>query len=52
MYAALWRVLPGPLWVRIAILVAAATAIVALLALVIYPWVATIVTPGVESTVQ
>lgn len=52
MYAALWRVLPGPLWVRISIVVAAAAAVVALLAFVIYPWVATVVTPGVESTVQ
>lgn len=52
MYAALWRVLPGPLWVRISILVAGAAGIVALLALVIYPWVATVVTLGVESTVQ
>jgi hypothetical protein len=52
MYAALWRVLPGPLWARISILVVAAAGLIALLAFVIYPWVATVVTPGVESTVQ
>lgn len=52
MYAALWRVIPGPLWVRISIAVVVIVAVIALFALVIYPWVATVVTPGVESTVQ
>lgn len=52
MYAALWRVVPGPLWLRISILAVAAAGIVALLAFVVYPWVATVLTPGVESTVQ
>lgn len=52
MYAALWRVLPGPLWARIFILAVAAAGVVALLAFIVYPWVATVLAPGVESTVQ
>ncbi len=30
MYSALWRVLPGPAWVRVALLVALAAAVVVL----------------------
>lgn len=37
MYAALWRILPGSLWVKIAILTAAATVLITLLMVVIFP---------------
>jgi len=51
MYGALWRVLPGPWWVRVLILIALAAA--ALYALVFYgfPWVSQFVNPQ-EVTVQ
>jgi len=39
MYAALWRALPGPVWVRILILVAAASVIVAACLLWVFPWI-------------
>jgi hypothetical protein len=37
MYAALWRVLPGPLWVRILILVALAVAVLFALVEWVFP---------------
>lgn len=39
MYAALWKRLPGPVWARIAILVAAAVAIVLVLFEFVFPWI-------------
>lgn len=51
MYAALWRILPGPLWLRIMIAAVVVIALVVLLALVIYPWIATIL-PDASSTLN
>lgn len=51
MYAALWKILPGPLWLRLTTVFVALAGIVALLLFVIYPWVALLLTPNVESTV-
>jgi len=45
MYAALWRVLPGPWWVRVLILLVAVTAILAALVLWVFPWVDQLVAP-------
>jgi len=39
MYAALWRVLPGPVWLKIAIFVLGAVAILAACVLWVFPWV-------------
>lgn len=39
MYAALWRILPGPVWLRIILLVVLAAAVLAACALWIFPWV-------------
>jgi hypothetical protein len=50
MYGALWRVLPGPIWLRILILVVAAAAILAALVLWVFPLIQPLVTPP-ESTV-
>jgi len=52
MYAALWRLLPGPLWVRIALAVLIAAGLVVLLALVIYPWVAELLAGNIGTTVE
>lgn len=39
MYAALWRILPRPTWLRIVILVVLAAAAIAALMLWVFPWV-------------
>lgn len=44
MYAALWRVLPGSLWVKIAILTAAAAVVITVLMIFIFPIVDTAIT--------
>ncbi|MBN9194876.1 MAG: hypothetical protein J0I44_02190, partial [Microbacterium sp.] len=45
MYAALWRVLPGPWWVRVVILLVLAAAIVYALFFFVFPWVSAIIDP-------
>ena len=37
MYSALWRILPGNLWVKIAILTAAAAAVITVLMVFVFP---------------
>ena len=39
MYAALWRLLPGPLWVRIILVLLLVAAVLAVLAIWVYPWI-------------
>ena len=39
MYAALWRVLPGPWWVRVLVLVVLAALLVAALVIWVFPFV-------------
>lgn len=43
MYATLWRVLPGPLWLRVLLAVALAAATTYILATWVFPWVDSIV---------
>lgn len=50
MYGALWRVLPGPWWLRALILLVAAAAVIAALILWVFPAIQPLVTPA-ESTV-
>jgi hypothetical protein len=50
MYGALWRVLPGPIWLRILILLVGAAAILTALVLWVFPLIQPLVTPP-ESTV-
>jgi ABC-type transporter Mla subunit MlaD len=38
MYGALWRILPGPVWVRLIILLVLIAAVLALLVFVVFPW--------------
>jgi hypothetical protein len=45
MYTALWKIIPGPLWVRILIAVAAAAVVIVALMMFVFPWVDTLVTP-------
>jgi hypothetical protein len=45
MYGALWRVLPGPWWLRVLILVVIVAAIVYGLFFYVFPWVSNIVNP-------
>ncbi len=39
MYAALWRLLPGPVWTRVVILVILVIAVLALCVTVVFPFV-------------
>lgn len=39
MYAALWRILPGPWWVRVLILVVALAALLTALVLWVFPFI-------------
>lgn len=51
MYAALWRAIPGPVWVKVLILVALAAGILWALAYVVFPWISNSVFPE-DVTVQ
>ncbi|SDR78822.1 MULTISPECIES: hypothetical protein [Microterricola] len=43
MYGALWRVLPGPVWLRILLLLVLLTAAIYSLATWVFPWVETLI---------
>ena len=45
MYGALWRILPGPVWVRVIILIAIAAGVVYALFTWVFAWVDGIITP-------
>ena len=45
MYAALWRVLPGPAWVRVLILLVLVAAVLYGLLFFAFPWVSQFVNP-------
>jgi hypothetical protein len=45
MYGALWRVLPGPWWLRALILLVAAAAVVSVLVLWVFPVVQVFIEP-------
>lgn len=51
MYAALWRILPGPAWLRVVILVVLAAAVLYGLFVYAFPWVSEFVNPQ-EVTVE
>ncbi|MDQ4214776.1 hypothetical protein [Microbacterium capsulatum] len=46
MYAALWRILPGPWWVRLIILIGLLTAVLYGLFFYVFPWVSPLISPG------
>ena len=46
MYAALWRLLPGPWWLRVLILVDVIAAVLSGLFWYVFPWVSPIIAPG------
>ena len=45
MYGALWRVLPGPWWVRVLILAVLVAAVLYLCFFYVFPWVSAIIDP-------
>jgi hypothetical protein len=51
MYAALWHALPGPVWVRILLLLLLTAAVVYGLFFFAFPWVSSLVNPQ-EVTVE
>ncbi|GAA4489964.1 hypothetical protein [Microbacterium panaciterrae] len=46
MYGALWRILPGPWWVRLIILLVLVAAILYGLFFYVFPWVSPFLSPG------
>lgn len=50
MYAALWRILPGPTWVRILILIVIVAVLLVALVQWVFPWASATLLPQ-ESTV-
>jgi hypothetical protein len=51
MYAALWRILPGPWWVRVIILLILVAAVLYGLFMYVFPWISTYLNPQ-EVTVE
>ncbi|HET6300212.1 hypothetical protein [Microbacterium sp.] len=51
MYAALWRILPGPAWVRVIILLVLLAAVLFGLFYYVFPWVSQFIIPQ-EVTVE
>jgi hypothetical protein len=51
MYSALWRVLPGPTWARVLMLVLSATILVLVLFEWVFPWISEML-PYQEQTVS
>ncbi|WP_405374598.1 MULTISPECIES: hypothetical protein [unclassified Microbacterium] len=51
MYGALWRVLPGPWWVRVFILLVLLTVVLYLFYFHLFPWIFTLFGPEQESTI-
>jgi hypothetical protein len=51
MYGALWRVLPGPVWLRLIVVLLLAAAVVYALFTWVFPWVDAIINP-IEVTVE
>ena len=43
MYGALWRLMPGPLWLRIILIIVLFAAVLAVLVLFVFPWLNTFV---------
>jgi hypothetical protein len=45
MYSALWRVLPGPAWLRIIVMLVLAAAVVVALFTWVFPWIDALINP-------
>ncbi|WP_290805115.1 hypothetical protein [Herbiconiux sp.] len=52
MYAALWHILPGPVWVRILILLVLLAAVLYALAFWVFPWIDDLTAPVRDVTVD
>lgn len=44
MYAALWRLLPGPMWLRLLLLLIALVVIITVLMVWVFPWIDSFIT--------
>jgi hypothetical protein len=51
MYAAFWRILPGPVWLRLIIVLVLLAAVVSALMMWVFPWVLPFVSTQ-DATVQ
>lgn len=52
MYAAFWRILPGPVWLRIIVVVVLLAAVLAALTFWVFPWIDELTTPAQDVTVE
>ncbi|MCU1481555.1 MAG: hypothetical protein JWQ19_2341 [Subtercola sp.] len=52
MYGALWRILPGPVWLRIVILLVALAVLLFVLSTWVFPFVDGVLTPSQPVTVN
>ncbi|GLK16366.1 MULTISPECIES: hypothetical protein [Herbiconiux] len=52
MYATLWRLIPGPVWLRILIVLVLVAAVLYLLAFFVFPWVDQMTAPAQDVTVD
>ncbi|WP_198668842.1 hypothetical protein [Homoserinimonas sp. OAct 916] len=43
MYGAIWRTLPGPVWLRIALVLVLVVAVLAVLSTWVFPWVDSVI---------
>ena len=46
MYAGIWRLLPGPWWLRLLIVLIVVSAVLYALFYYVFPWVSPIISPG------
>jgi len=52
MYAALWHIIPGPLWARILIVVVLLALVLSALAFWVFPWIDDLTAPAQDVTVD
>lgn len=52
MYAAIWRILPGPVWLKVIFATLLIAAVLYGLFFYVFPWASQFFTPDQESTVQ
>lgn len=52
MYAALWRSMPGPAWLKVIIILIVVAAIIYGLFFYVFPWISPLINPAQDVTVE
>ena len=50
MYAGIWRILPGPVWLRVIFIIVLVAAILYALGTVVFPWIDVLLIPNPDLT--